>query len=139
RLSEIHAAIGREQLRHLAKWNIRRREIAAQYNALLGDCGVTVPVERDWAEHVYYMYVIRASQRDELISYLSEKGIETGIHYPVPLHRQPVIRANVSLPITEKCVEEIVSLPMYPQLAESEVEQVASAVRKFTEDTRCQE
>ena len=139
RLSEIHATIGREQLKHLAEWNKRRREIAARYSTLLQDSGVAIPVEREWAKHVYHMYVIRVKQRDELVSYLKGKGIETGIHYPVPLHRQPCIKSDVSLPITEKYVDEILSLPMHPQLSDDEVDCVASEVRNFVEDTRCRE
>jgi len=133
RLSEIHAAIGREQLRHLAEWNKRRREIAARYNALLRNPGIALPVERVWAEHVYYMYVIRTKQRDKLASYLKERGVETGIHYPLPVHRQPCLRSNVHLPITEKYVDEILSLPMHPQLSDEEVEYVALEVRNFVE------
>lgn len=136
RLSEIHAAIGREQFRHLIKWNQRRREVATQYNTLLGGSGVIVPVEKKWAEHVYYMYVIRTKQRDKLASYLKEEGIETGIHYPVPLHQQPCLKADVHLPITEKYVNEILSIPMYPQLSDNEVRYVASAVRNFMETIR---
>lgn len=139
RLSEIHAVIGRDQLRHLAEWNARRREIAIRYNTLLDNCGVVVPVEREWAEHVYHMYVIRVGHRDELASYLKERGIGTGIHYPVPLHRQPCIKSDVPLPITEKYVNEILSLPVYPQLSNNEVDRVASAVKSFMENTRCQE
>jgi perosamine synthetase len=133
RLSEVHAAIGREQLKHLTDWIERRRAIAARYNALLRDSGVTVPVEQEWAKHVYYMYVIRAKQRDKLASYLREKGIETGIHYPVPVHRQPCLKADVRLPVTEQYVDEILSLPMYPELTDEQVEYVASQVRDFME------
>ncbi len=138
RLSEIHAAIGREQLRHLMEWNKSRREIAVRYNTLLSNSGVVIPVERKWVEHVYHMYVIRAKQRDKLASYLREKGIETGIHYPVPVHRQPCVRSDVRLPITEKCVDEIISLPMHPWLSDNEVEYVASEIRNFMGDARCQ-
>jgi perosamine synthetase len=133
RLSEIHAAIGREQLKHLADWIERRRAIAARYNALLDGSGVVVPVEPEWAKHVYYMYVIRAKQRDKLASYLKEKGIETGIHYPVPVHRQPCLKSDVRLPVTEKYVDEILSLPMYPQLTDEQIDYVASQVRNFME------
>ena len=133
RLSELHAAIGREQLKHLADWTERRRAIAARYNVLLSDCGVNVPVEREWAKHVYYMYVIRVKQRDKLASCLKEKGIETGIHYPVPVHRQPCLKSDVHLPVTEKYVDEILSLPMHPQLSDEQVDYVASEVRNFME------
>jgi len=134
RLSEIHAAVGREQLKHLTDWTERRRAIAARYDALLRDSGVAVPVERDWAKHVYYMYVIRVKQRDKLASYLKDKGIETGIHYPVPVHRQPYLMSDVRLPITEQYVDEILSLPMHPQLSDEEVDYVASEVRNFMRD-----
>jgi dTDP-4-amino-4,6-dideoxygalactose transaminase len=75
RLSELHAAIGREQLKHVMEWNKRRRAIAAQYDALLGNSGVVIPAVKDWAEHVYHMYVIRLKQRDKLAEYLKARGI----------------------------------------------------------------
>jgi perosamine synthetase len=134
RLSEVHAAIGKEQLKHLTDWTEKRRAVAARYNALLRDSGVIVPVEREWAKHVYHMYVIRVEQRDKLASYLKGKGIETGIHYPVPVHRQPCLMSDVHLPVTEKYVDEILSLPMHPQLSDEEVDYVASEVRNFMED-----
>lgn len=133
RLSEVHAAIGREQLKHLIEWNERRRAIAARYNALLRDSGVAIAVEREWARHVYHMYVIRVKQRDRLAAYLKGKNIETGIHYPVPVHRQPCLMSDVHLPVTEKYVDEVLSLPMHPQLTDEEVEYVALEVRKFME------
>jgi len=136
RLSEIHAAIGREQLKHLTDWNRRRHEIATQYNALLSNSGVVTPVEKEWAEHVYYMYVIRVKQRDELAAYLGQKGIETGIHYPVPLHKQPCIASDVSLPITEQCADEILSITMHPELSDEAVNYVASEIKNFMEKVR---
>ena len=139
RLSEIHAVIGREQLKHLTDWNERRRAIAAQYDVLLRDSGVVIPVEREWAKHVYYMYVIRVKQRDRLASYLKDKGIESGIHYPVPVHRQPCLKSDIHLPITEKYVGEILSLPMHPQLSNEQVEYVASELRNFREEPGCRE
>jgi len=134
RLSEVHAAIGREQLKHLTAWTERRRAIAARYDALFRDSAVIIPVEKKWARHVYYMYVIRVKQRDNLASYLKERGIETGIHYPVPVHRQPYLMADVHLPITEKYVDEVLSLPMHPQLSDEQVDCVASEVRNFVEN-----
>jgi len=134
RLSEVHAAIGREQLKHLTDWTERRRAIAARYDVLFRDSAVIIPVEREWARHVYYMYVIRVKQRDNLASDLRDKGIETGIHYPVPVHRQPYLMSDVHLPITEKYVDEILSLPMHPQLSDEQVDYVASEVRNFMRD-----
>jgi perosamine synthetase len=139
RLSEVHAAIGREQLKHLTGWTERRRAIAAQYDVLLRDSGVIIPVEREWAKHVYHMYVIRVKQRDRLASYLKGRGIETGIHYPVPVHRQPCLMSDVHLPVTEKYVDEVLSLPMHPQLGDEQVVYVASEVRNFVEDVGCRE
>jgi len=139
RLSEVHAAIGREQLKHLTEWTERRRAIAARYDALFRDSAVIIPVEKEWARHVYYMYVIRVKQRDKLASYLKGKGIETGIHYPVPVHRQPYLMSDVHLPITEKYVDEILSLPMHPQLSDEQVDYVASEVRNFMGDAGCRE
>jgi perosamine synthetase len=139
RLSEVHATIGREQLKHLAEWTERRRAIAARYNTLLRDSGVVIPVERDWAKHVYYMYVIRVKQRDNLASYLKDKGIETGIHYPVPVHRQPYLMSDVRLPLTEQYVDEVLSLPMHPQLTDEDVDYVASQVQSFMENAECRE
>lgn len=138
RLSELHAAIGREQLRHLAEWNERRRAVAERYNELLAGTDAVLPVEREWARHVYYMYVIRVRERDRLASHLKQKGIETGIHYPVPLHRQPLTKTPARLPITEQCVDEILSLPMHPLLRDEEVEYVASETRSFLEENRWQ-
>ena len=139
RLSEVHAAIGKEQLKHLAEWTEKRRAIAARYGLLLRDSGVIVPVEREWAKHVYHMYVIRVKQRDKLASYLKDKGIETGIHYPVPVHQQPCMKSDAHLPITEQYADEVLSLPMHPQLSDEQVEYVASEVRNFREDPGCRE
>lgn len=138
RMSEIHAAIGVEQLRHIEEWNDRRRQIASKYNRLLDDLDLVTPVEKEWAKHVYYMYVIRLKDRDRLASYLSEKGIQTGIHYPVPLHRQPCVQSDIHLPVTEEYVDDILSLPIHPQLTDVEVEYVASSIREFMEDSACQ-
>ena len=134
RMSEIHAAIGREQLRHIDEWNNRRREIASQYNQLLCDLELVIPIEKEWGRHVYHMYVIRVKERDRLGRYLKEKGVQTGIHYPIPLHRQPCVQSEIQLPVTEKYVNEILSLPMYPQLTDVEVAYVASCIREFMEN-----
>lgn len=88
-----------------------------------------------WAKHVYYVYVIRTPDRDRLRDWLDTKGIGTGIHYPIPIHRQKAWRAycggNFSLPITEKITGEILSLPMYPELTEEEIGYISECVREF--------
>ena len=90
RFNEVQAAIGRVMLRHLDAFNENRRRIAARYNERLRGL-VRTPPERPWAKAVYHMYVVRAGRRDDLQKFLKEQGIETGIHYPVPNHRQPAI------------------------------------------------
>lgn len=128
RMDEIHAAIGRESLKHISEWNKKRREVAAQYNRSLDGLDLVIPTEKSWAEHVYHLYVIRVKERDKLAAYLNEKGVSTGVHYPVPLHKQPCMLADVHLPVTERCVEEILSLPMHPQLSREEVEYVCNNI-----------
>jgi len=132
RMSEIHAAIGRLQLKHVDEWNAKRRTIADYYNTLLHDLNnVATPAEKEWAKHVYHLYVIRAKQRDELAAHLKRESIATGIHYPVPVHKQPCMESNAYLPITEKYASEVLSLPMHPQLTESEVEYICDKIHGF--------
>jgi len=132
RLSEIHAAIGRQQLKHVEEWNAKRRTIAAHYNTSLRNLNnVITPLEREWAKHVYHLYVIRTEQRDKLAAHLQREGIATGIHYPVPVHKQPCMESEAYLPITEKCASQVLSLPMHPQLTEDEVEYICDKIRGF--------
>lgn len=134
RLSEIHSAIGRQQLKHLPEWIEKRRTLASYYNRLLdGVEGIRTPAEKSWARHVYHLYVIRSSQRDVLMKYLNEGGISTGIHYPIPVHRQPCMHgiAKSKLPDTEACAKEILSLPMHPGLTEDKVKYIADKIKAF--------
>lgn len=131
RLSEIHAAVGREQLKHLPEWTQMRRKAAAKYNELLEGI-VKTPKEAKWAKHVYHLYVIQTHDRDGLSKYLEKQGISTGIHYPVPVHRQPCMQAGkLSLPVTDECVDRILSLPMHPQLKNEEIEYVAEKIKEW--------
>jgi len=140
RLDEIQAAVLRVKLRRLDGWNEARRRIADRYNALLADCSVITPIEARAARHVYHLYVIRTSHRDELQAYLSERGVATGIHYPIPVHRQPSWRSvscsRTNLPVTERCADEILSLPMYPELDASSIEYVAESINQFEPEHR---
>jgi dTDP-4-amino-4,6-dideoxygalactose transaminase len=92
-------------------------------------------VERSWARHVYHLFVVRAARRDELQAYLRAQGIGTQVHYPVPVHRQEAYAAMGyapgALPETERACEAILSLPIYPELRDEDVERVAGAVRSF--------
>ncbi len=131
RLDGIQAAVLRIKLRRLDAWNARRREHAASYARALQ--GVRLPVVAPGAEHVWHLYVVRSEERDRLKARLGEKEIETGIHYPLPLHLQPAyahlgIREG-SLPVTERAAREILSLPMFPELDEEAIARVAAAVR----------
>ncbi|HEX2923062.1 MAG TPA: DegT/DnrJ/EryC1/StrS family aminotransferase [Chloroflexota bacterium] len=133
RLDEVQAAILRAKLRHLNAWNETRRRKAALYGSLLK--GVVCPVEAEYARHVYHQYVIRTAHRDELMSYLADQGIGTLIHYPVPVHLQDAYRdlglSRGTLPITERCAGEILSLPFYPELPDAQIAEVAEAINRF--------
>lgn len=134
RFNEIQAAIGRVALRHLDAFNLNRRKIAARYNERLRDI-VSTPLEMTWATAVYHMYVIRTKRRDELAKYLRQHGIDTGIHYPVPNHKQPAItqkyRNLPQLPNTERMVDEILSLPIYGEMPLEEADTVCDCISDF--------
>jgi dTDP-4-amino-4,6-dideoxygalactose transaminase len=133
RLDEIQAAILRVKLRRLDEWNEARRSNAYLYNELLRDSPVVTPNEAEYGKHVYHLYVIRTRHRDNLQAHLRERGIATGIHYPIPVHLQRAWRSanfrTESLPVTERYAREILSLPMYPELTTSSTEYVAEAIR----------
>ncbi len=134
RLDEVQAAILRIKLRHLDEWTEQRRRIAARYVANLPS-SVVVPTESSWAKHVYHLFVIKTPQRDDLKAWLDEKGIGTGMHYPVPVHAQTAMQnyngKQTYLPATEKVCREILSLPMYPEMSEQDVDYVCQSVREF--------
>lgn len=134
RLDEIQAAILKVKLPHLDNWIEDRRRLARIYDTKLPD-SLIKPKEMPWAKHVYYVYVVRSSMRDELKNWLDKNGISTGIHYPVPIHKQEAWTAcggaKVSLPFTEKITGEILSLPMYPELKNEEIEYICQKVREF--------
>jgi len=133
RLDEMQAAILRVKLRRLNAWNDRRRELAALYKTLLADSEFILPVELPDTRHVYHQFVIRHSQRDALRAFLARHGIHTQIHYPVPVHLQPAYRelkAN-TLSFTESIANEILSLPLHPELQDEDVERVCQFIHLF--------
>lgn len=131
RLSEIPAAVGREQLKHLTEWTDSRRRAASTYSRLL-DGIVQTPTQAHWAKHVYHLYVIQTRDRDSLGKYLKEQGIITGIHYPVPVHKQPCMESgDVRLPVTEEFVDQILSLPMHPKLKNEQIEYVVEKIQEW--------
>jgi len=134
RLDELHAAVLRAKLRHLDEWGRRRRALAALYHQELQGCGLELPEEQPYARAVYHLYVIRHDRRDALMAALKERGVGTLIHYPIPLHLQPCFAGPGgqagSRPVAEREAGRILSLPMYPELAEEQVRFVARAVRE---------
>ncbi|NLL12252.1 MAG: DegT/DnrJ/EryC1/StrS family aminotransferase [Fibrobacter sp.] len=139
RLDTIQAAVLNVKIRYLERWNRLRRERAEAYNALLEDISpIITPLEPLWARSVYHLYVIRTAHRDMLQGFLKEQGIETGLHYPVPLHQQKAYRAlgyrTGSFPVSEKLSKEILSLPMFPSLTEQQQEKVAQSIRLFSRE-----
>lgn len=135
RLDGVQAAILDVKLKHLDEWTERRRSRAKRYDQHFSD-GVVRPIEeKPGRRGVYHLYVVRCRDRDGLRDALQEQGIASGIHYPVPLHLQPAYdhmgHKRGDFPVAEKVTEEIVSLPMYPELTDEMVDEVAAAVRAF--------
>ena len=136
RLDTIQAAVLRAKLRRLDEWNQRRREHAASYSRLLAGAGIGVPTARADVEAVWHLYVVRSADRDRLRTHLAERGIETGLHYPIPVHLQPAFGdlgyTAGAFPTSERDAREAVSLPLYPELEEGAVPFVAQAVQEYS-------
>lgn len=134
RLDTLQAAVLRVKLRHLEGWNDRRRQHAAAYTELLEGTGISTPQVADGVDPVWHLYVVRTSGRDALRSALADHGVQTGLHYPVPVHLQPAYAdlqcGRGSFPVTELHAGEVVSLPMYPELSDEHVDYVATTIRK---------
>lgn len=136
RLDAIQAGVLRIKLRRLAEWNNARRRNAALYDELLKAVpGVTIPFQADYATSVYHLYVILVDDRDSLQKYLGDKGVGTGLHYPVPLHLQKAYASNGykkgDFPVTESVASRLLSLPMFPELKKEQIEYVADCVKQF--------
>jgi dTDP-4-amino-4,6-dideoxygalactose transaminase len=133
RLDELQAAILRVGLRHLPEWTGRRRAIAARYREALAESGLGLPREEAWGHAVWHLFVVRHPRRDELAQALRERGVGTLIHYPIPLHLQPAFSSlggrPGELPVAERAAREILSLPLYPEMTDAQVEAVVAAVR----------
>jgi dTDP-4-amino-4,6-dideoxygalactose transaminase len=131
RLDELQAAILRIKLRRLDEWNEQRRIHAQTYTERLRDI-VKTPLERQDSMHVYYVYVIQTENRDALRDALAAQGIQSGIHYPIPLHLQPACAEFAcpkgSLPVTEHLAGHILSLPMFPELTVDEIDQICTCI-----------
>lgn len=138
RLDEMQAAILRVKLRHLDEWNRKRRDIARLYNELLQGTDLACPVEKDYARHIYHLYVVRCRKRDQLQRFMESKGITTLVHYPIPIHLQMAYKdlgmRRGSLPLTEEVADEILSLPIFAELKGEQVEKVAGMIKIFFEE-----
>lgn len=134
RLDELQAAILRIKLKYLDGDNQKRRNFAAHYTSLLGD-SLRIPEIRHGTEHVFHLYVLRTTHRKELMDHLKCQEILTGIHYPVPVHLQTAYRGRVrtaaSMEVTEQLSQEVLSLPLYPELGLDSVSRVAETLKKF--------
>ena len=132
RLIPLHAAILREKLKVLDSWVVKRRKIAQLYAHLLGDLDLILPYEPDECGHVYRNYTLRVKKRDYVRRELAKRGIETGLHYVPPLHLQPVYSKqgdNIGdFPITERVANELITLPMYPELTEGQIQEISKAL-----------
>jgi dTDP-4-amino-4,6-dideoxygalactose transaminase len=139
RLDAMQAGLLHVKLKHLAKWNEARQQHAVAYNRLLADkeLPLTLPYEPSWSRAVYHLYVVRTSDREGLMNHLKNAGIGTGIHYPIPLHLQKAYKSlnyrKGDFPIAENAAEQIVSLPMFPQLTAEQRAQVVEKVAEFAQ------
>lgn len=136
RMDGIQGAVLSAKLKHLPAWNKARRTNARLYDALLRDVpGVTLPHKADYALHVYHVYAIRVREREALINALADRDVHCGIHYPVPVHLQDAYASlglpSGSFPVAEACARQFVSLPMYAELAQAQIEYVAGEIKRF--------
>ena len=135
RLETLQAAVLAVKLRHLESWTRLRRRHAAQYHELLKTSSLVLPRELEYARHVYHLYVVQSDRRDELQRKLAAAGVQTGIHYPVPIHLQPAYsslgyRAG-DFPETEKQSQRVLSLPMFAELTDEQINLVAEALKQL--------
>jgi dTDP-4-amino-4,6-dideoxygalactose transaminase len=136
RMDGFQGAVLSVKLRHLSSWNEGRRKNAELYRRRLGGRdSIVLPTEADYAKHVYHVYAVRVPDRESLMNYLREKEIYCGIHYPVPVHLQEAYGClglgRGSYPVTEKSADELISLPMYPELASKQIDYVAEEMLRF--------
>ncbi len=135
RLDEIQAAILRVKLKYLDNWNNERRKIAYLYKEQLKDTDVVLPTEKEGVKHVYHLFVIRVKKRDNLRRFLKKNGIFTLIHYPIPIHLQEAFKGlgnkKGDFPVTEKYAREVLSLPVFNGITESDVKNISIQIRGF--------
>lgn len=135
RMTDIAAAIGLVQLKKLYGFNAARQKNAKiLFEGLKDVDGIILPIEREGCSHVFHQYTIRAEKRDELAAFLREREIGSGIHYPIPIHTQPLYRElgyKDSLPVSETAAEEVISLPVHPGVSEADLDKIIAAIKDF--------
>jgi len=143
RLDAIQASVLSVKLRHLDSWNAKRRENAFRYQCLLKGSAVSLPQIPQDGEHVFHLFVVRTPERDQVRAFLASKGIDTAVHYPVPLHLTAAYQAlgypgRGTLPVAEMLANQILSLPMYPELTEAQIARTTEALlQRVLEGTHC--
>jgi dTDP-4-amino-4,6-dideoxygalactose transaminase len=137
RLDDIHAAVLSVKLKKISEWSERRRAIAALYSEGLKETNLKLPTEKPGYRHVFHLYVIETPQRDTMLKYLNDAGIDAKTHYPIAIHQQegyPWGKAadlKVELPLTEKSAASVISLPMFPELEQAEIDYVIDTCRAW--------
>ena len=136
RMEEIQGAVLGVKMKYLKSWTDARRNLASRYRNLLSTIPqIKLPQEMPYAKHVYHLFEIRTEKRDGLMNYLKSKGIETGLHYPEPLHVQQAYRyrgyQKGDFPIAEKCCKEILSLPLFPEMTEEQTNYVVESIKEY--------
>lgn len=135
RLDALQAAVLKVKLAYMETWTQQRRENASHYRQLLADLDLVLPLEPSYSKSVYHLFVVRTRQREQLLQHLRSRGIYAGIHYPIPLHLQPAFTflgyQKGDFPNSEQAAEEVLSLPMYPELSRNQIERVASTIQDF--------
>lgn len=135
RLDALQAAVIRVKLRHLDAWNERRTEIASEYDRHLDGLPIELPKNMGYGKHIYHQYSIRFMGRDDLRDHLLSKGVQTAVHYPLPLHLQPAFSflgyKVGDFPVSERAAKEVLCLPIYPEMGAGEIEIVIEAIRSY--------
>ena len=137
RLDELQAAILRVKIKEIDKWNNARRENAKFYNKSLKETSLVTPFEDNDVKHVYHLYILQSEKREEIVSYLSEKGIATGVYYPVPLHLQKAYLdlgyKEGDMPNAEFLSHRTFAIPMFAELTDEEKEYIVNTIKEFGE------
>jgi len=131
----VQAALLRVKLKHLEQWVEERRKKALSYTAILSHLPLTTPAEAPGVRHGFHLYVVRTTKRDGLRNHLEARGVDTLIHYPIPIHLQEAYRElghrRGDFPVTERCARQVLSLPFFPEMKDEEMKEVADQIQGF--------